>query len=139
MKNLYMSTVALFILILLVAATLSFTGNFELSAGLTILAILLLPVIGHLRMRRQVASLKALIQRTSLNNSSNIGVTHDPVLAARLESIEKLAKHIDNSTSKLSSSNHPSASSEDLSKYANEMRRESRMLRLLIEHHFLQK
>lgn len=139
MKNIYVAALAVNIIISFIVAITLFFSFHEIAIILISLQVALLPLISHIRMRRQQASLKRLFSGNS-HKSSTISLDNSKILR-KIESLEEITRHIDKVTSQSYGlkSTKSEAVFEDLQEYAHEIRQESQMIRQIIELHLAQK
>lgn len=133
MKKVYIAAIGTMGLISLIAIVLAFFKIYQGSIALISLQIALIPIIAHLRMRRQQKSLRTLIAKSSGGSSSYI--FENTKITKKLDSLEKISRHIDRNTSRsyANSGDTQENYAQAIAEYAHEIRQESKMLRQLID------
>lgn len=119
-KKIYLGSNAAVALLGLAGALLATTGSTNMALAAIGLAVAIIPICSHFRMRRTLEALRRL------------GLGGDALADDRVRSLEdslsKLNQKFDTSVAY-----RASGDSGELARYANEIRREARMIRLLTE------
>lgn len=134
MKNIYAGVAAALSVFALTGVLFYGLGHPATGVVLVGVAIALVPVVQHLLMRRQTASIKRMIKASSptaetlqavQKSASSIGNT-SRTLRTALEDLRRKNEELQSAIDNLEVT-----SGKELTAYANELRRESRMLRLV--------
>lgn len=128
LKIIYLSLLGLSSLLALIGGLLCAFSIYNVGLLFLAVAIAFFPVTGHLRMRRSVQTLRTRQLSTSSGSSGNEVFSQ---LSNLQVSFDKLSHKIQSLQAKNTEAN--SGNTEGLSRYANELRREARMMRLLLE------
>lgn len=127
-KAIYIGLTALITSLAFVAALLSFLGVMRMALGIVFVAIGLIPLASHFRMRRTLAALRRI------NGGTSTSIDYQPI-SSRIDVLERKIDENNQTLKAIDQEFHSPRSSNDASmaRYANEVRRESRMIRLVAD------
>ena len=134
MKNkdrlLYFGVAGASIFSALVSGILAFAGQPNFALAFLAIAVMLLPVVSHLRMRRMLSSLRAQ-QRNGSVVSADRAIS-DSISSLNTQ-VNRLSNEVQTRLTKLEEEVENNLKAPQFDKAANEVRRESRMIRLIAE------
>lgn len=124
-KKIYIVAMAAIAGLALLGSLLSAFGWHEIGIALIGITVALLPVIGHLRMRRSLSAFRKIITHPNTANPD--------VIDERIHRIEESIRQISDEIGELKIIQEEQGAVSEISKQAQAIRREARMARLLNE------
>lgn len=124
-KKAYLGAMAAVAVLAMIGALLALVGWYGLGIAFIGVAVALLPIIGHLRMRRELAAFKKIITHPHTTNPD--------VIDERIQRMEESIRSIADGIGELRTLQEEQGAVTEISKQAQAIRREARMARLLNE------
>lgn len=132
-KLTYLAALIAHFICALVGAILAFAQHLETSIGFIAIALALVPAIGHLRMRRQLAATRTLISHEP-PVSATTQAQHLQQIEGALESTQSLINSLESAQTRQDQvTNETKAELQELAQHAMAVHREARLARLLNE------